>query len=200
MSQTGKLMPNLDQHSTKILNLTVPQRMDPYIKEILITDAHVNVYEFNVDLKQWSVWYMFSQLAGISQAPASPFFGLWNMPTDSHKKMLYRMTLSGTKYDPIVGDLIALTQVKPKCIDDLARSNSPFPLAYVTDVINESPMTIQVLSSNDLIESSLCEMKERPKGFIVYLTNLTTNMHIWQALNPAANMNIAQTTLLPSSS
>ncbi|MFS7959441.1 putative mRNA-decapping enzyme subunit 1, PH-like domain superfamily [Helianthus anomalus] len=204
MSQTGKLIPNLDQHNTKILNLTVPQRMDPVIKEILITDAHVTFYEFNVDLKQWTLWKtcadMFSQLAGISQAPASPFFGLWNMPTDSHKKMLYHMTLTGTKYDPIVGDLIALTKVKPKRIDDLARSNSPFPLAYVTDVINESPMTIQVLSSNDLIESSLCEMKERPKGFIVYLTNLTTNMHIWQALNPAANMNIVQTTLLPSSS
>ncbi|MFS7904611.1 putative mRNA-decapping enzyme subunit 1, PH-like domain superfamily [Helianthus anomalus] len=53
MSQTGKLMPNLDQNSTKILNLTVPQRMDPYIKDILITAAHVTFYEFNVDLNQW---------------------------------------------------------------------------------------------------------------------------------------------------
>ncbi|KAJ0614716.1 hypothetical protein HanIR_Chr02g0065531 [Helianthus annuus] len=120
---------------------------------------------------------MFSQLAGISQAPASPVFGLWKMPTDSRKKMFYRMTLTGTKYDPMVGDLIALTQVKPKRIDDLARSNSPFLLAYVTNVI-KSPMTIQVVSSNDLIESSLCEMKERPKAFVVYLTNLTTNMRM----------------------
>ncbi|KAF5810788.1 putative mRNA-decapping enzyme subunit 1, PH-like domain superfamily [Helianthus annuus] len=55
MSQTGKLMPNLDQNSTKILNLTVPQRMDPYIKEILITVAHVTFYEFNVDLNHWIV-------------------------------------------------------------------------------------------------------------------------------------------------
>ncbi|KAJ0785885.1 hypothetical protein HanOQP8_Chr02g0048461 [Helianthus annuus] len=61
---------------------------------------------------------MFSQLAGISQAPASPLFGLWKMPTDSRKKMFCRMTLTGLKYDPMVGDLIALTQVKPKRIDD----------------------------------------------------------------------------------
>ncbi|KAL8245351.1 hypothetical protein R6Q59_011609 [Mikania micrantha] len=54
MSQTGKLMPNLDQNSTKILNLTVLQRMDPYIEEILITAAHVTFYEFNVELNQWS--------------------------------------------------------------------------------------------------------------------------------------------------
>ncbi|KAA8516767.1 hypothetical protein F0562_017035 [Nyssa sinensis] len=54
MSQTGKLMPNLDQHSTRLLNLTVLQRIDPYIEEILITAAHVTFYEFNIDLNQWS--------------------------------------------------------------------------------------------------------------------------------------------------
>lgn len=46
-------MPNLDQNSTKVLNLTVLQRMDPYIEEILITAAHVTLYDFNVDLNQW---------------------------------------------------------------------------------------------------------------------------------------------------
>ncbi|KAF9591403.1 hypothetical protein IFM89_004101 [Coptis chinensis] len=51
---TGKLMPNLDQQSTKILNLTVLQRIDPFVEEILITAAHVTFYEFNIDLNQWS--------------------------------------------------------------------------------------------------------------------------------------------------
>ncbi|KAH9699637.1 mRNA-decapping enzyme-like protein [Citrus sinensis] len=40
MSQNGKLMPNLDQQSTKLLNLTVLQRINPFIEEILITAAH----------------------------------------------------------------------------------------------------------------------------------------------------------------
>ncbi|KAH9699669.1 mRNA-decapping enzyme-like protein [Citrus sinensis] len=40
MSQNGKLMPNLDQQSTKLLNLTVLQLIDPFIEEILITAAH----------------------------------------------------------------------------------------------------------------------------------------------------------------
>ncbi|CAN0900520.1 mRNA-decapping enzyme-like protein [Linum grandiflorum] len=40
MSQNGKLMPNLDQQSTKLLNLTVLQRIDPFVEEILITAAH----------------------------------------------------------------------------------------------------------------------------------------------------------------
>ncbi|GAB4824655.1 hypothetical protein Ancab_007527 [Ancistrocladus abbreviatus] len=54
MSQSGKLMPNLDQNSTKLLNLTVLQRIDPYVEEILITAAHVTFYEFNIELSQWS--------------------------------------------------------------------------------------------------------------------------------------------------
>jgi len=53
MSQTGKLMPNLDQQSTKMLNLTVLQRIDPFIEEILITAAHVTFYEFNIESNQW---------------------------------------------------------------------------------------------------------------------------------------------------
>ncbi|GAY65285.1 hypothetical protein CUMW_239910 [Citrus unshiu] len=54
MSQNGKLMPNLDQQSTKLLNLTVLQRIDPFIEEILIMAAHVTFYEFNIDLSIWS--------------------------------------------------------------------------------------------------------------------------------------------------
>ncbi|KAJ6816354.1 mRNA-decapping enzyme-like protein isoform X2 [Iris pallida] len=54
MSQNGKLMPNLDQQSTKLLNLTVLQRIDPFVEEILITAAHVTFYEFNIDVNQWS--------------------------------------------------------------------------------------------------------------------------------------------------
>ncbi|KAJ6778467.1 TRANSCRIPTION FACTOR SMIF DECAPPING ENZYME DCP1, partial [Salix koriyanagi] len=55
MSQTRKLTPNLDQQSTKMLNLTVLQRMDPFIEEILITAAHVTFYAFNIETNQWDV-------------------------------------------------------------------------------------------------------------------------------------------------
>nr|XP_009593087.1 mRNA-decapping enzyme-like protein [Nicotiana tomentosiformis] len=54
MSTNGKLMPNLDQNSTKLLNLTVLQRIDPFVEEILITSAHVTFYAFNIDNSQWS--------------------------------------------------------------------------------------------------------------------------------------------------
>ncbi|XP_027350301.1 mRNA-decapping enzyme-like protein [Abrus precatorius] len=54
MSQTKKLTPNLDQQGTKALNLTVLQRVDPFIDEILFTAAHVSFYDFNIETNQWS--------------------------------------------------------------------------------------------------------------------------------------------------
>jgi hypothetical protein len=51
--QTGKPLPQLDQNSTKELNLTVLQRMDRHVEDILTTAAHVTFYQFSVDDSQW---------------------------------------------------------------------------------------------------------------------------------------------------
>lgn len=59
MSQNGKLMPNLDEKTTKVLNLTVLQRIDPFVEEILITAAHVTFYEFNIDTSQWVCYHRY---------------------------------------------------------------------------------------------------------------------------------------------
>ncbi|KAK7244869.1 hypothetical protein RIF29_39697 [Crotalaria pallida] len=52
--QSKKLTPNLDAQSTKVLNLTVLQRIDPFIDQILFTAAHVSFYDFNLQTNQWS--------------------------------------------------------------------------------------------------------------------------------------------------
>jgi hypothetical protein len=51
----GKVTPNLamDAAATRLLNLTVLQRLDPAVEDILITAAHVTLYDFNIDLNQW---------------------------------------------------------------------------------------------------------------------------------------------------
>ncbi|CAL4911522.1 unnamed protein product [Urochloa decumbens] len=51
-----KVTPNLamDAEATRMLNLTVLQRLDPAVEDILITAAHVTLYDFNIDLNQWS--------------------------------------------------------------------------------------------------------------------------------------------------
>lgn len=88
MSQNGKLMPNLDQQSTKLLNLTVLQRIDPFVEEILITAAHVTFYEFNIDLSQWvrpfsSLIFPFYHFLSLSHNSLMAFAepqGRWRIP------------------------------------------------------------------------------------------------------------------------
>ncbi|XP_076954979.1 uncharacterized protein LOC143629638 [Bidens hawaiensis] len=137
---------------------------------------------------------LLSKLTGISQEPASPISGLQRIPAGNHKENLYNMSFNWNKYEPRVGDLVALTRVKPKCIDNLGCSNNFFLTAYVTKVIDEKPMTVKICSS-DLNEHNPFEIEERLEGFVVYLTSLTTNMRIWEALNSTANMHIIQRTL-----
>jgi mRNA-decapping enzyme 1B len=51
----AKVTPNLaiDGEGTRTLNLTVLQRLDPAIEDILITTAHVTLYDFDTDEHQW---------------------------------------------------------------------------------------------------------------------------------------------------
>lgn len=62
MAQSGKpLHPQLDQHNTKELNLTVLQRMDRYVEDILTTAGHVTLFQFDTVTQQW-VRFLFSFL------------------------------------------------------------------------------------------------------------------------------------------
>lgn len=169
------------------------------MKELPLTFSSTTHYmnSFKYPLLEETHADLLSQVAGISQAPSSCISSLQRIPTGNDRELLYRIKLTGSDYEPQVGDLIALTKVKPKCIADLDRPNSRFLIAFVSSLIDQKPMTIQVLSS-DIIESNTVEAR-RSKAFVVYLTNLTTNMRIWKALNWEGNMSIIQRTLSTSS-
>ncbi|XP_042068499.1 mRNA-decapping enzyme-like protein isoform X2 [Salvia splendens] len=49
-----KLKPILDEKITKHLNLTVLQRIDPCVQEIIAGATHVAIYEFDIDTLEWS--------------------------------------------------------------------------------------------------------------------------------------------------
>ncbi|KAE9603280.1 putative P-loop containing nucleoside triphosphate hydrolase [Lupinus albus] len=84
-------------------------------------------------------------------------------------------------YIPVVGDLIALTNMRPKCIDDLNRS---YVIAYVhkMKVFGEIIPYVTVLSSKPIMADDDDLMDQNETMFGVYLTNLTTNIRIWRSL------------------
>ncbi|KAL5981581.1 hypothetical protein ACLOJK_015644 [Asimina triloba] len=82
----GKLLPNLDMESTKVLNLTVLQRIDPFVEEILITAAHVTFYEFNIDLNQWSRKDVEGSLFVVKSCP---YWLHCTLYTEQNRNMIY---------------------------------------------------------------------------------------------------------------
>ncbi|KAJ6364485.1 hypothetical protein OIU76_029440 [Salix suchowensis] len=126
-------------------------------------------------------------------------------------------------YDPGVGDLLALTDVRPKDIADLNRPGFNYLLAYVHRLHkaqenddNDKYDILSILTSKP-IEFELEDQKNKKKSkiagkgmrknmkanvFVVYLVNMMTNIRIWRSLNSeleGGNMNIIQNVLQTSS-
>jgi len=109
------------------------------------------------------------------------------------------------KYEPESGDIIALTYVRPKCIDDLKRPKRFYLIAYVLrprDLETESS-TVSILASKPLLtDEEYTHNYKKGTLFAVYLMNMTTNVRIWKALHPdpeGGNTNIIKTVLQANS-
>lgn len=85
-------------------------------------------------------------------------------------------------YEPKAGDLIAFTDVRPKGIDDLNTPKRPYLIALVQGTGDDD--SSRILSSKPILfdKSRRGNDKKSGKDFIVFLTNLTTNIRIWTAL------------------
>ncbi|XP_024162204.1 uncharacterized protein LOC112169414 [Rosa chinensis] len=96
-------------------------------------------------------------------------------------------------YEPDVGDIIALTNVRPKYIDDLNRSRNSYLIAYVIGSQHGSSDKLPILASKSINgggESGNKKMKSKSDTlFAVYLMNMTTNVRVWKALNSELGSN-----------
>lgn len=90
-------------------------------------------------------------------------------------------------HEPETGDLIALTDIRPTCNDDLNRLKGSYLIALVQkarkNTRDESLDEIQILSSKPIeFEQNMQKNKKRTIHFAVFLINMTTNLRIWKAL------------------
>ncbi|KAH0685301.1 hypothetical protein KY284_015854 [Solanum tuberosum] len=102
------------------------------------------------------------------------------------------------KYKPVNGDLIALSDVLPRRIDDLNRRKISYLIGIVNGIEDEDSYRIHIQSSKPISfqKQGNAKGEKRDKLFVVYLSNLTTNLRIWAALNPNmehANLNFIKT-------
>lgn len=152
---------------------------------------------------------LFSSMTTLSGAPMCEVFDVkiskdYKPPKELYYSISLKQMGKNEKkegiYEPEFGDLIALTDARPKCIDDLCRPKRPYLLAVIQGKKDGDSQKLPILSSKPIeFEKREDEKgKNRDKLFAVYLTNLTTNIRIWKALRPdpeVANMKIIKAIL-----
>lgn len=143
-----------------------------------------------------------SKMASVKSAPVREISSLttardFNPPRDLVYTLILKSKSKGSgqnnygkeMYVPEVGDLIALTTTKPKHISDLDKPRSPYLLAVVVKAKVESSDTVEILASKQVSLFPSVERrteftrKQDEKMYAVHLTNMTTNIRIWQGLN-----------------
>ncbi|XP_019231453.1 PREDICTED: uncharacterized ATP-dependent helicase C29A10.10c-like [Nicotiana attenuata] len=152
---------------------------------------------------------LLSSMFTVSKAAALEVLGVeksekFKPPKSLYYEILLKSALEGekieAKYKPENGDLIALTDVRPRRIEDLNRPKRSYHIAIVQGIEDEDSFCIPILSSKPIsFQKHNVEKGERgDKLFVVILSNLTTNVRIWNALNSDqenANLKIIKTVL-----
>ncbi|XP_024161493.1 uncharacterized protein LOC112168807 [Rosa chinensis] len=111
------------------------------------------------------------------------------------KDLFYQITCAEDyvgAYEPVVGDIIALTDVRPKSIDDLNRSRNSYVIAYVIGSQHGSSDKLPILASKSINKGNSGNKKINSKSdtlFAVCLMNMTTNVRVWKALNSELGSN-----------
>ncbi|XP_043695183.1 uncharacterized protein LOC122645854 isoform X2 [Telopea speciosissima] len=121
------------------------------------------------------------------------------------KDLFYNIVLKEDEiYEPQAGDLIALSDVRPKCIDDLNRPRRSYLLAIVTSAKfedeDEDSLFFKIRTSKPIVFEQGVQLQQKREEplFAVYLINMITNNRIWKALHPdmqGGNMNVVKEVL-----
>ncbi|XP_058179719.1 helicase sen1-like [Rhododendron vialii] len=157
---------------------------------------------------------LFSSIQTVHRAPTSEIWTV-NISKDFKppKDLYYNISLNRSRgassfqgmYEPEFGDLIALTEVRPKCIADLDRPKSPYVIAVVQRMGEYGSEKIEIRASKPIVlgvYGDRREDKNKRSLFVVYLANMITNIRIWTALKSeleGGNMNVIKRVLQPDS-
>ncbi|CAN6583043.1 unnamed protein product [Malus baccata var. baccata] len=139
---------------------------------------------------------LLSSMMNLSQAPTLEILTVKTSKNHGPpKESFYDVTCVGT-YVPQVGDLIALTDIKPKCVDHL---NGPI-ISYLIAYVHQSrDSNLSALSSKNIDTGRYTHIKSKTDTlFAVHLMNMTTTVHVWKALNSkGANTSLTKNLLQP---
>ncbi|KMT16737.1 hypothetical protein BVRB_3g050200 [Beta vulgaris subsp. vulgaris] len=192
-----------------VLNRNLYKDKVQRIPEIFSSTAHYTS-AFEKPLAEETRASLCSGMESVGNAPACEISRIelskdYNPPKELYYNILSKKIAdfknNGGHYEPETGDLIVLSNIKPRRIEDLNVPGKPFAVAFVTTMEEGSDMT-RILLSKDISSELKPKPEKRVRVFATYLINLVTNMRIWRALNPdpqGLSMNFALKALRPNS-
>jgi hypothetical protein len=85
-------------------------------------------------------------------------------------------------YAPSVGDILILSDMKPRHISDITRNGRPYRIAFVTeggDEDDDSPPSSYLIIASGKIDAA----DKKTPLFAAYLLNIVTHIRIWRCLD-----------------
>ena len=156
---------------------------------------------------------MCSSLKGVARAPFCEIIEVqrindcFKLPNDLFYLLKFKSTTTDDvedvgRYEPMLGDVIAFTDIRPKSVNDLNRPKRYYHIAYVTGPADEDANEFPILSSKymEMMDERDLRSNQVTKLYAVHLLNILTNILIWNALNSGlvnAERNIVEQALLP---
>ncbi|KAL0700975.1 hypothetical protein Bca4012_057097 [Brassica carinata] len=98
--------------------------------------------------------------------------------------LFYKVHLSPDESPSLIPkDLIALTDKRPNRVDGFNITNEPYVVAIVCKADPDRPSVLTILASKPLLLENVHQMRKKESLFGVYMTNITTNVRIWNSLH-----------------
>ncbi|KAF7151329.1 hypothetical protein RHSIM_Rhsim02G0186700 [Rhododendron simsii] len=155
---------------------------------------------------------LFSSIQTVHRAPTREIWSV-DIAEDFNPPMYLYYTISlnrkrdrhAASYEPKLGDLIALTEVRPNCMEDLQRPRSPYLIGLVHTVGECGSENMVIRASKAIVPGEYGyrrKYKKQRSLFVVYLTSMITNLRMWMALKSeleGRNMNVIDRVLQPDS-
>ncbi|XP_058203034.1 uncharacterized protein LOC131317504 [Rhododendron vialii] len=150
---------------------------------------------------------LFSSIQTVHRAPTRE---IWSVDMSRPPRYLYynisfNRRRDAASYEPKFGDLIALTDVRPKCMEDLHRPGCPYLIGFVHTAGESGSEKMDIRASKFIVPGEYgyrLKYRKRRSLFVVYLTSMVTNLRMWMALRSELeerNMNVISRVLQPDS-
>jgi senataxin len=135
----------------------------------------------------------FAQVVSLKEAPDNNNRMLYNVTTNRWRNRSSSGRHGNQMYKTLTGDVFILADFKPEIVNDLQRMEKMWTFVVSAGVVEEETnaelmSSFKILPSKDIV----LDQVGQKSMFMIFLTNITPNRRIWEALHMSRNSKLIQ--------